>query len=76
MIWVQSLIGVKLWEKINVYGLFHTVAAKVYNLRNSLGKPNGDGVVFPKKESNRRDSTYELQENESGENGKIIFFTQ
>lgn len=34
----------------------------------SEGKPNGDGVVFPKKESNRRDSTYELQENESGEN--------
>lgn len=34
----------------------------------SEGKPNGDGVVFPKKESNRRDSTYELQENESVNN--------
>jgi len=34
----------------------------------SEGKPNGDGVVFPKKESNRRDSTYELQENESENN--------
>lgn len=34
----------------------------------SEGKPNGDGVVFPKKESNRRDSTYELQENEYDNN--------
>ena len=71
MIWAQNLIGVKLWEKINGYGPFHTLEAKVHIFYNNLGKPNGDGVVFPKKESNRRDSTYELNENEYENNGKI-----
>ena len=28
------------------------------------GRPNGDGVVFPKKEQNRRDSTWEMQDND------------